>query len=118
MEDFCILIVDDDPGTLHLMKSILAAAGLRVECAGDGEKALLLLASRRFRLLVTDLQMPGLSGLELAEKAKKLDPGLQVVLTTAGTPPPQGHLTAAGISNVLSKPFKLKSLLALVRPGG
>lgn len=116
MEDLYILIVDDNPGTLNLMKSIFATAGLKTECAENGEKALLLLASRRFRLLITDWQMPGLDGLELAERAKKIDPGLQVVLTTAGTPPPRKQLTAAGISSVLSKPFKLKSLMALVKP--
>lgn len=115
MENNYILIVDDNPGTLNLMKSLLTKAGLMVECAEDGEKALRILSNRRFRLLVTDWQMPGLNGLELAELAKKIDPCLRIALTTAGTPPRKECLTAAGISDVLSKPFKLKSLLALVK---
>jgi two-component system cell cycle response regulator CpdR len=115
MEEPGILLVDDDESTLTLLQRIFTAAGLQVHCAEDGSKALAELGRKRFRLLVTDYRMPGLDGLELARRARKIVPDLQIVLTTAGAPPAIDSRKAAGICRVLAKPFVIGTVLDLVR---
>ncbi|MFA5516618.1 MAG: response regulator [Desulfuromonadales bacterium] len=116
MVDSGILIVDDETTILKITISVFTVAGLQVYWAENGEDALRLLAGWPLRLLITDWHMPGLNGLELAEKARILKPDLRIVLTTAGDPPSPTQLKAAGISCVLRKPFRMKALLDLLDP--
>lgn len=79
-----ILIVDDDPGLLMLLTRTLLKHNYDVVGAADGFQALdALQGAPGFAVMVTDLYMPGLSGLELIQKAKELDPVLEVVVITA-----------------------------------
>ncbi len=65
-----ILVVDDDPNHLKLSKIVLGTAGYRVTTAGDAEAALLRLADELPDLLLSDIDLPGMSGFELARKLK------------------------------------------------
>ncbi|KAA1258346.1 Chemotaxis protein CheY [Rubripirellula obstinata] len=78
-----LLIVDDSPTQLSHMKIILQQDGFQVETASNGEEAMAAVESDSPILVVTDLQMPGMSGLELVEVMRGNFPSIPVVLTTS-----------------------------------
>jgi CheY-like chemotaxis protein len=111
-----VLVADDDEMVLRLMASYLERSGYEVGCANDGYDALgKLQMNGPFAVLVTDLSMPGMSGLELLRSARKLDPQLEVIVISAA-----GSLESAvaamregGAYNYLLKPFEMLSELSL-----
>ena len=66
-----VLIVDDDQRILELATFFLTREGVEVHCAADGEEALSKIRERTFAMMITDLNMPGMDGLELARKARE-----------------------------------------------
>jgi two-component system response regulator FlrC len=78
-----ILVVDDEIGIREFLVGCLAREGHRVEQAADGEAALARLRAEAFDLVMTDLKMPGMSGLELLERALAEQPELQAIVLTA-----------------------------------
>jgi DNA-binding NtrC family response regulator len=82
-EKASILVVDDEPTIRLLVTSILKDEGYAVTAAASGEEALQLTTRRHFHLVVTDLKMPGISGVDLLERLKREDPGTAVILLTA-----------------------------------
>ena len=78
-----LLLVEDKAELRQMLKLALEKAGFRVAEASDGTQASRLLHSQPFSLLLTDLKLPGRSGLELLRQAQELDPGMPVVLLTA-----------------------------------
>lgn len=79
----CVLVVDDSPTQLLQMRMILEAGGYQTRVAGDGQEALDAIAQTLPDLVVTDLQMPGLNGLQLVNEIKQRHASLPVILTTA-----------------------------------
>ncbi len=77
-----ILIIDDDPDILDLLESILATEGYGVYRAPDGHKALEVFRSRTVDLAITDLNMPGMGGLEVLSEIKRLDADVEVIVLT------------------------------------
>jgi len=113
-----ILIVDDEPKLAELGARRLESLGYRVTALCDSRAALDLILSdpRRFGLVITDLLMPGLSGLELARQATEARPGLPViVLTGLSEEHAPAELEAAGVARVLGKPLRLADLDAAIR---
>ncbi len=83
-----ILFVDDEPEVLAILRRTFTAAdGYEALGASSGEEALKILAARTVDLLVTDQRMPGMSGVELLERARRLHPDLCAILLTAYTDP-------------------------------
>ena len=80
-----ILLVDDDPEFMELLAALLA--DYELEQAKDAREALLVLKERAPKLLVTDLRMPGLNGFMLISEAKRLIPGLAVLLLSSSIDP-------------------------------
>jgi DNA-binding NtrC family response regulator len=78
-----ILVVDDEPEMVENCTRLLRRAGYRVLPTTDPERALTLLESERPDLLLTDVKMPGMDGLELMRRAHDLDPALPVIVVTA-----------------------------------
>jgi CheY-like chemotaxis protein len=78
-----ILFVDDDAGVRETTAALLASRGFRLLVAGDGEEALRLLRKNDVDVLLTDIMMPRMNGIELARKARLLRPGLKVLFMTA-----------------------------------
>ena len=116
-----VLVVDDDTGLLEVMALALKRRGYQVEQAGDGLSALKILAAQSsfsvpsFSVLVTDLMMPGMTGIELLREARKLDRRLEVVVVTAA-PDLDTAITALrenGAYDYLLKPFESMSQLLL-----
>ncbi|PIK69969.1 hybrid sensor histidine kinase/response regulator, partial [Methylobacterium frigidaeris] len=105
-----ILVVDDDPQVRHVTASFLNGFGYDEAEVPSGEAALERLAAERFDLVVADLAMPGMSGLDLAEAVRLRWPDLPFLLVT-------GHVEAARIPadfSVLEKPFPSADLATRV----
>jgi len=110
-----VLVVDDEPSVCRSLSMVLERFGFEVTAAGDGLEAL-----ERFRrglhdLVIADLKMPGLSGLELLREVKRLSPGTPVVLLTAfGTVETAVQAMKEGAFDFLQKPFGLEQLKDVV----
>ena len=74
-----ILVVDDDPGQRSLLESFLTSQGFTIVTAESGEEALDTLASEEFHLLISDVRMPGMSGLELFKTVRASNATLPVL---------------------------------------
>src|SRR6516165_5616512 len=77
-----ILIVDDDPDVVRSWMRVMESASYRCLATTDAKEALHLLESERPDLLITDLRMPGLDGMEMLRRAQKIDPAMPVVMLT------------------------------------
>jgi two-component system, OmpR family, alkaline phosphatase synthesis response regulator PhoP len=113
-----ILVADDEPHITHVVSLKLTNAGYDVRTAADGEEALELALGDPPDLLITDLQMPYMSGLELATSLKS-DPRTAdipvLMLTARGFSIPRDEIERTNIAEVLSKPFSPKEVLAKVQ---
>ena len=110
-----ILLVDDDPDLLKLISLRLTSAGYRVRTAESGETALAAIAVQRPAVVVTDLRMPGIDGLQLFDAVNRQHPGLPVLILTAhGTIPDAVAATQRGVFGFLTKPFDSQDLLQKV----
>lgn len=101
-----ILVVDDDAVVGKSFDRVLRSKGYAVITAQSGEEALLKLKNERYDVVFTDIKMPGMSGLEVAERVKKSQPWLPVVVITGyGTSENEVRAEAAGVSGFLRKPL-------------
>jgi CheY-like chemotaxis protein/anti-sigma regulatory factor (Ser/Thr protein kinase) len=110
-----ILIAEDDRTTRHLLSKVLEKAGYEVEVALDGEAALTALRARSFDLMLLDVWMPGLSGLEVLARMRTEQLATKaVVMTSDETPATVARAVREQAYHYLSKPVKIDALLALV----
>jgi DNA-binding NtrC family response regulator len=110
-----ILIVDDEPHISHMVQQVLVEEQFEVEVAGCGLEALEQLEAGPFDLAIIDLCLPDITGLDLAEAIRMLDPGTPVILITAyGTPVFELIASHPAIAHYVHKPFALERLLELV----
>lgn len=101
-----ILVVDDDPVVGKSFDRVLSGKGYAVITASNGDEALKKLRSESYDLMFTDIKMPGMSGLEVAERVKASQPWLPVVIITGyGTEANEARAEAAGVSGFLHKPL-------------
>jgi DNA-binding NtrC family response regulator len=111
-----ILIVDDDRDTLELVKGILEREGFVAHCVESGEEALEKITERTFSLMITDLNMPGLNGLQLARKCLEIAPQMPIIMDTGAISPKIiRQANELGISRIFAKPFLLKEFLKTIR---
>ena len=110
-----ILIAEDDESMRHFLARELERAGHRVSKVADGVEAIPLLEQQQFDLLVADIVMPEMDGLELARRAERLAAGLKVIFITgfAAVAMNARNNPMPG-TTVLSKPFHLRQLVAEV----
>jgi len=111
-----ILIAEDDPTTRHLLSSVLKAAGFSVATAADGSTALGKLRKKKFDLLLTDIWMPRLNGLELMAHLRReaIRPKV-VVMTSDDTPETVLRAVREQAYQYLTKPVDPKAVVALIR---
>lgn len=111
-----ILLVDDDREMLLLAELVFRRQGFRVHCASGGAEALVKLRERPFALMMTDLNMPGMNGLELSRRAREVVPCITIAMCTGNASPEiLGEASAAGIDSVFAKPLDFAKVLAMVR---
>jgi CheY-like chemotaxis protein len=112
-----ILIVDDNPANLKLARILLATEGYEVRTATDAEEALAVLATWRPRVILMDLQLPGMDGLELTRRLKA-DPATQritiLALTAYAMKGDEQKAREAGCDGYISKPIDTRALPGLV----
>jgi DNA-binding response OmpR family regulator len=113
-----VLVVDDEPPIVELVRFTLEDDSLRVLEAGDGVAALEIARRERPELILLDVQMPRLGGLEVCRRVRR-DPLLSgtriVMLTAADQETDRARGLAAGADEYLAKPFSPLALFALVR---
>ncbi len=111
-----ILIVDDDPGQRSLLNSFLRSQGFETLLADSGQRALELLAAHEIHMMISDVRMPGLSGLETLRQARQRHAILPVLMVTAYAEIREAvGAMRDGALNYLAKPIDLDELLATVR---
>ena len=110
-----ILLVEDQPSLMRMLSSSLAERGYSVVAAGNGEEALARIEEREFDVIVTDVVMPGLGGLELLDQARALNPQAAVILMTGyATIDSAVAALRGGACDYLEKPFEPDDLSARV----
>jgi DNA-binding response OmpR family regulator len=113
-----IVVADDEAHIQHIVSMKLANAGYEVLTAVDGEEALELCLAEKPDLLITDFQMPYLTGMQLCQRLREHDDTrrLPVILLTARGFDIEPHeMAAAGIVDVMSKPFSPREVLSKVQ---
>ncbi len=110
-----ILVVDDEPGIREFLEIMLRKQGYGVETAADGVEALELLEDRRFDLVIVDIQMPKMNGIEFLREFKKKETEIPVIMITAFA----SHETAIeamklGAYDYITKPFKVDEIKLVI----
>ncbi len=103
-----ILVVDDEESIRDLLRLVLTGEGYSVVTVNDGEEAIEHLEAQRFDLVITDLVMPVVNGVEVLRAAKRIDPNYPVIVIT-GYPSVETvtELVRLGAGDYLTKPFNV-----------
>lgn len=109
------LCIDDDAPIRELLKDLLGENGFAVVTASDGAEGLKAFREGTFDLVVTDLLVPKLDGIRLAEEIRKIDPKAKILVITAITHSLGKELGSAPIDGYFAKPLPLKKFLARIR---
>jgi len=111
-----ILVVDDEVSMREFLTIFLTKEGHEVVSAADGEEALSLFQAEPCDLLLSDIKMPRMDGLELLRKVKEYRPNMAVVMITAyGSPEDAITAMKAGAYDYLTKPFKVREIKSVIR---
>jgi len=111
-----ILVADDEPNLRRVLSALLARDGYDVQTAEDGEQALTILTEHHIDMLITDLRMPKLDGMQLLRRALVLDAELPVVIVTAhGTVDNAVEALKTGAFDYITKPFDQTEVRTIVR---
>jgi DNA-binding NtrC family response regulator len=110
-----ILIIEDDKEMRSLLEDVLGEEGFKTESAGNGSEGLRKLAEEPFDLILTDIRMPGLTGLDILPVIKRLKPEAPVIVITAfGNEEIYRRSTEKGAAGYLEKPIHMDKLKTLV----
>jgi len=106
-----LLIIDDNPGSLEMLSSALAQPDLEILTASDPEEGMDLVHSRHPQIVLTDLIMPGMTGMEVLERVMEFDPATEVILMTAHYSTESAvEAIKKGASDYLNKPVSIAAL--------
>src|SRR3984893_17736039 len=106
-----LLIIDDNPGSLEMLSSALAQPDLEILTASDPEVGVDLVHSRHPQIVLTDLIMPGMTGLEVLDRVMEFDPATEVILMTAHYSTESAvEAIKKGASDYLNKPVSIAAL--------
>ncbi len=111
-----ILIVDDEPNMLHMLRAVLSRDGFETECADSGQKALELASKEKFDFILSDVRMPGMDGMQLLEDLRERGMDTIVIIMSA-----YGNVELAleamrkGAYDYISKPFKTDEVVLTLR---
>ena len=113
-----VLLVDDEIQILTILAEMLEAVGIQVHICNSGDDALAYLDTHQIEVMVSDLRMPGMNGLELLQKARAKDPDLQmVILTGFGDMKSAVEALRIGAYDYLSKPIDSERLVQTLKIG-
>ncbi|MCP4640333.1 MAG: response regulator [bacterium] len=104
-----VLVVDDDPDIVDVLTAFLRGQGYTVDHCSDGSEAMQFLEAEDYDLLVSDIQMAEMDGLELLQRARERHPHVGIVLMTAyDHEHPRSEAVRGGADEYIAKPFDLK----------
>jgi CheY-like chemotaxis protein len=116
-----LIVIDDDPDFCVMLEQMFRERGYDVTTASDGEEGLRMSNERRPDLIILDILMPRMSGLEVLERLKQSQPNLPVIVVSAGGEAALDHASLAmfsrvrkGVGRLFEKPFDLQELAAAV----
>jgi two-component system response regulator (stage 0 sporulation protein F) len=110
-----ILVVDDEEGARDLFNTILTDEGYDVSLASGGEEALGLFKNNPFNLVITDIKMPGMDGLQLLQEIRKMGSKTDVIMVTAyGEVESYLKAMSLGAAEYINKPIRIKELKRIV----
>ena len=111
-----ILVVDDEPPLRRVLQTSLTARGFSVEEAGSGEQALAVIPQRAFDLVLLDINMPGMGGIEACRRIRTLMPHLGIVMVTVrDAERDMVQALEAGADDYVTKPFRFGELVARIQ---
>jgi two-component system KDP operon response regulator KdpE len=110
-----ILVVDDEPQITRVLRRVLSSKGYEVQVAEDGEEALTVFRQWKPDLLITDLSMPGMGGLELCRRVRKISKVPILVLSIKGEERTKVEALDTGADDYITKPFGIEELFARIR---
>ncbi|MHC4269076.1 MAG: HD domain-containing phosphohydrolase [Planctomycetota bacterium] len=111
-----ILVVDDEPKICHLIEELLKQEGFLVDVCFSSIKALEIIKKTAFQMLITDLKMPGMDGLELIRKSKECNPGIRTIMVTGYTTVDTAVQSLRhGVDDFITKPFNIFELKKTVK---
>src|SRR5262252_8584747 len=119
-----VLVVDDEPQITRVLRTVLTSQGYQVRTAAEGESALSNFTEWRPELVITDLYMPHMSGMELCRRIRSLSNVPIIVLSVKGEERSKVEALDSGADDYVTKPFGIDELMARVRaalrraPGG
>jgi len=110
-----VLVVDDEPGMREFLRIMLEKMGYQAEATDSGEDAIRRLEQGRFNLVICDLKMPRVSGMEVLRKSKEIRPSAPVIMITAfGTTESAVEAMKLGAYDYISKPFKVDEIQLVI----
>jgi two-component system KDP operon response regulator KdpE len=112
-----ILVVDDEPQITRVLRTSLSSRGYEVRSANDGESGLDLFAAWQPDLVITDLSMPNMSGIELCRALRTKSQVPIIVLSVKGEERSKIEALDSGADDYVTKPFSINELLARIRAG-
>src|ERR1044072_6765910 len=110
-----ILVVDDETQITRVLRTTLSAHGYEIRVANDGETALEIAKDFAPDLVITDLAMPNMNGIELCRQLRKTSQGAILVLSVRGEERSKVEALDSGADDYITKPFSTGELLARIR---
>ena len=111
-----ILVVDDEPKLCHLIEELLKLEGYRVDVSISNMEALQMIKENKYQMLITDLKMPGIDGLELIKKARELNPEIRTIMITGSeTVETAVQSLKHEIDDDIKKPFSIVELKKVIK---
>jgi len=110
-----LLVVDDEPIVGKRLKQVFGKIGFEVETYTDSASALAAIKDKSFDIVVTDLKMEGIDGIEVLKRVRAMNPGTQVIIITGYASPDTAELAQKhGVFAFLAKPFRLDELKQVI----
>src|SRR5437899_6870537 len=110
-----VLVVDDEPQITRVLRTVLSSQGYQVRTAAEGEAALTNFSEWRPELVITDLYMPHMDGVELCRRIRAMSAVPIIVLSVKGEERTKVEALDSGADDYITKPFGIDELLARVR---
>ncbi|HRZ86448.1 MAG TPA: response regulator [bacterium] len=112
-----VLVIDDEESILNLISDILTAEGYEVSCADNGEKGVDLAQKQAFDLIIVDIMMPGIDGIETIKRIRQFNTAVSILILTAYGKRKDAVVNAVryGVFDYITKPFDVEYLLSLIK---
>jgi CheY-like chemotaxis protein len=109
-----VLVIDDEPSVRKVLRDILATFGFQTDAVGDGPAGIAQFRQHGYHVVVTDLLMPGMTGVEVATKLRDIDPNVGVILLTGSSSPAVSAEAKRDRLSLLQKPVSPDQLVTAV----